>query len=98
MFTTMVTAGAFMGTDRKQYKYEHKITVKFSVNGSHLASEYGVTGSTMQGSVSDGVHSTVITLYSNKASTSFTYRAFATRKSNGEKVYGAEKTIISSSN
>lgn len=93
-----VTSGDFLGTDKKHYMYEHKITVEFSINGSHLASEYGVTGSTIQGSLSDGVHSTMITLYSNNASTSFTYRAFATRKANGEKVYGAEKTIISSQN
>lgn len=93
-----VTKGAFMGTDKKQYTYEHKITVEFSINGSHLASEYGVTGSTIKGSLSDGTHSTTVTVYSNNASTSFTYRAFATRKSTGEKVYGAEKTIVSSSN
>ena len=93
-----VTKGAFMGTDRKQYEYEHKITVEFSVNGSHLASEYGVTGSTIQGALSDGVHSTTVTVYSNRASTTFTYRAFATNKSTGEKVYGKENTIVSSSN
>ena len=93
-----VTKGAFMGTDKKQYEYEHKITVEFSINGSHLASDYGVTGSTIQGTLSDGVHSTTLTLYSNRAATSFTYRAFATNKSTGEKVYGAEKTIVSSSN
>ena len=93
-----VTSGAFLGTDKQVYKYEHKITVEFSINGSHLASSYGVTGSTIQGALSDGVHSTVVTLYSNHASTSFTYRAFATRKSNGDSVYGTEKTIISSQN
>jgi len=96
--SSKVTKGAFMGTDRKQYEYEHKITVEFSINGSHLASEYGVTGSTIQGALSDGVHATTVTLYSNRASTTFTYRAFATNRSTGEKVYGIEKTIVSSSN
>lgn len=93
-----ITKGVFKGTDNKQYSYEHIITVEFVVNGSHLASEYGVTGSTIQGALSDGIHSTKIKVYSNRESTSFTYRAFATSKATGKKVYGIEKTIVSSSN
>ncbi len=90
-----VTAGAFKGTDNKQYKYKHEIYVEFFINGSHLASEYGVTGSTIKGSLKDGKHSTKLLLYSNRERTTFTYRAFATKKSTGEKVYGEERTIIS---
>lgn len=93
-----VTKGVFKGTDNKQYAYEHVITVEFVVNGSHLASEYGVTGSTIQGALSDGIHVVKIKIYSNRASTSFTYRAFATNKVTGKKVYGIEKTIVSSLN
>lgn len=95
--SSKVTSGAFMGTDGRQYKYKHEITVGFVANGSHLASEYGVTGSTIKGSLSDGEHTTNVLLYSERPMTQFTYKAFATNKSTGQKVYGREKTIVSSS-
>ena len=74
--SSKVTSGAFRGTDGKQYKYKHEITVGFAINGSHLASEYGVTGTTIKGSLSDGEHTAKVTLYSNRSMTKCLRRHF----------------------
>lgn len=90
-----VTYGSFKGTDNKLYKYQHKIKVEYTINGSHLASQCGVTGSAYLGITSDGVQTATITLLTNNASSTFTYRAFAINKNTGEKIYGEEKKIVS---
>lgn len=96
--SSKVTSGAFMGPNKNQYKYKHELTLEFSVNGSHLASEYGVTSSAITGFLTDGKHQTVVTLLSNRPATTFTYRAYAIDKATGNKVYGLEKTTVSSAN
>ena len=92
---SVVTYGTFKGTNNRMYKYEHKIKVEFTINGSHLASECGVTGSAFKGITSDGTHEATVTLLSDYASASFTYQAFATNKATGVKVYGKEVDIVS---
>lgn len=92
---TVVTPGSFLGTDKRLYKYEHKVTVEFTINGAHLASECGVTGSTFKGINSDGTYEAVITYLTSTASHTVNYRAFATDKATGKKIQGVEKSVIS---
>lgn len=81
--------------ENKIYKYKHEFTLEFTVHGSHLASEIGVTGHTIKGAFSDKTYNVVSTVYSDNSLVSLSYKAFAKNKLTGSYVYGKEKKAYS---
>lgn len=98
--------GYYNAKDGKTYHYKYILNLKLGIYGNQLASDVGweintnkgistVTikelSSIKYGKVEYGINQ--LEWYMNSSSGSFIYKGFATRKSNGSKVYGEKKTI-----